>query len=137
MDQLILHLIATIKYRFDYAISNANVEYYQLNIGKGTRTPLEIIHHMRGLMYYSAKVITGDRTPMADITSWQEELRLFYESIAMVKDVLSQNTLLPEDYLKLTQGPLSDALTHIGQLSMMSRLNDNPIPKQNFVHAKI
>ena len=33
---------------------------------------------------------------------------------------------------RLLQGPLSDILTHIGQISMLSTLNDNPIEWEDF-----
>ena len=35
------------------------------------------------------------------------------------------------------QGPLSDAMTHAGQLAMLRRLAGHPVPPENFVFAEI
>jgi len=38
---------------------------------------------------------------------------------------------------QLLQGPLSDAMTHAGQLAMLRRLAGSPIPPENFVFAEV
>jgi hypothetical protein len=38
---------------------------------------------------------------------------------------------------RLLQGPVTDALTHAGQLAMMRRLSGSPIRGENFVVADI
>jgi hypothetical protein len=45
-------------------------------------------------------------------------------------DKTLQEVTLPEDEkcLKLLQGPLCDAMTHVGQLMMLRRLMGSPIP---------
>jgi len=38
---------------------------------------------------------------------------------------------------RLLQGPLSDAMTHAGQLAMLRRLAGTPVPPENFIVADI
>jgi hypothetical protein len=38
---------------------------------------------------------------------------------------------------QLLQGPFSDVMTHIGQLSMLRRLYGSPVPPENFIYADI
>ncbi len=38
---------------------------------------------------------------------------------------------------QLLQGPLSDAMTHIGQISYLRRLYGSPVPSENFIYATI
>ena len=38
---------------------------------------------------------------------------------------------------RLLQGPLSDAMTHAGQLAMLRRLVGSPVPPENFIVAEI
>ncbi|TMQ59291.1 MAG: hypothetical protein E6K76_05455 [Candidatus Eisenbacteria bacterium] len=38
---------------------------------------------------------------------------------------------------RLLQGPLSDAMTHVGQLAMLRRLAGAPVPPENFIVADI
>ena len=35
------------------------------------------------------------------------------------------------------QGPLSDAMTHAGQLALLRRLHGSPVPSENFIFAGI
>jgi len=137
MKKVILHLISTIRYRFDYAIAQSNQSYYQLAIGHGVRTPLEIVYHMRGLMYYCQKVMSNERTPMDPIQDWDTEVQLFYDSLSGLTTYLEEYIEDEKTLLKMTQGPLADALTHIGQLAMISRINNQALDKENFVHAPI
>jgi hypothetical protein len=46
-------------------------------------------------------------------------------------------SLEPGMDLKLVQGPLADALTHIGQLMTMRRKAGAPVPGTNFIKADI
>ena len=133
----IIHLIATIKYRFNHAVSNASEEFWQLNPGQGIRKPIDILHHMRGLMYYAEKAITGVRTPMEEVIDVHSELKQFYESMDSLKEEVQQANLDDDQWFRMIQGPLSDALTHVGQLAMMRRMHGQPIPKQNFMRADI
>jgi hypothetical protein len=38
---------------------------------------------------------------------------------------------------KLFQGPVADALTHVGQLAMLRRLADAPMRSENYFNADI
>ena len=38
---------------------------------------------------------------------------------------------------RLLQGPLSDAMSHAGQLAMLRRLAGSPVPPENFIVARI
>ena len=38
---------------------------------------------------------------------------------------------------QLLQGPLADAMTHVGQLAMLRRLAGDPVPSENFIHAQV
>ncbi|MGP1311157.1 MAG: hypothetical protein ACTS27_13255, partial [Phycisphaerales bacterium] len=51
--------------------------------------------------------------------------------------ILNKNELDINYAKRLVQGPFSDILTHIGQLAMLQRLLDNPIPWEDFSNSKI
>lgn len=137
MKKALLHLVATIEYRFDHAISKIDDSYPTVKIGNGVRTPLEILYHMRGVMYYAIKVCSDSRTVMGEIEDWKTEESKFRESIEMVSNYIKDHSVAEDNALKIIQGPLSDVITHIGQLAMLSRVNKQPIEKQNYVKADI
>ena len=137
MKPALIHLLKTIRYRFDASIAGADQTYPNFQLGHGVRTPLEILLHLRGLVYYAQKAITGQRTNMADMAQWDEEIELFYEALGTLEGLLPEVEIEAETMKRMIQGPLADALTHIGQLAMLSRVNGHEIAKQNYFRADI
>ena len=46
--------------------------------------------------------------------------------------------VVPQERLeRLLQGPLSDAMTHVGQLALLRRVAGDPIPGENFYRADV
>jgi hypothetical protein len=54
-----------------------------------------------------------------------------------VDEVLSSKDIEGERLERLLQGPLSDAMTHVGQLAMLRRIAGAPIHAENFFKADI
>ena len=137
MTKIILHLLETLTYRFRSSISQVDDSFANLDIGHGVRSPIEILYHMRGVMYYANKAITEKRTEMSSISRWDKEVALFIESVEGLKANISKVEISEEIAFRMVQGPISDALTHVGQLAMLSRVHGHPIDKENFFKADI
>ena len=45
-NEFLRHTIATIKYRFDKSVKDTKENFGEFNLGKGSRSPIEIINHM-------------------------------------------------------------------------------------------
>jgi hypothetical protein len=68
---------------------------------------------------------------------WDGEVERFFTAMKMFDDFLASDTPLRADPEKLFQGPLADALTHVGQLSMLRRLAASPVRGENYFIADI
>jgi hypothetical protein len=68
-----------------------------------------------------------------------EEGVRFHEMVSALSSDLASDAELSEDtsFEQLLQGPLSDAMTHAGQLAMLRRLAGSPIPPEDFTAADI
>jgi len=138
-NEYLRHTIATIAYRFQKSVKNAGDDFGDFSAGKGSRTTNEIINHMYHVLSATRIHIEKERFEKElpkkmnlklEVDRFNSELKHFDKTLA--------DTALGMDYSKrLLQGPLSDILTHIGQISMLSRLNDNPIEGENFAAATI
>ena len=53
-----------------------------------------------------------------------------------MKSHLLKNKIDEDIAKKLINGPLSDTLTHIGQLTLLRRLEGNPIKWENYTNAE-
>ena len=69
--------------------------------------------------------------------SFKFEIERFNLELKKTDNVLADKELGMNYSKKLLQGPFSDILSHIGQISMLSRLNDNPIEGEDFSAASI
>ena len=68
---------------------------------------------------------------------WDDEVEHFYETLRRLDTSIARGKPRKVTEEQLLQGPLSDAMTHVGQLSMLRRLTGSPIPSENFIFANI
>jgi hypothetical protein len=61
----------------------------------------------------------------------------FYAVVRKFDDYLASNEPLKSSPEKLFQGPVADALNHIGQLALLRRQSGFPIKGENYYRAEI
>ena len=61
----------------------------------------------------------------------------FYAALELFDAYLASAEPLHESAEKLFQGPIADALTHVGQIAMLRRLAGAPIRGENYFKADI
>lgn len=138
--ELLRHHLATIAYRFQKSISRAPDDFENFELGKGVRTPRELLNHMsHDLLYAKLAVEVGKRQKIEKpkLLTWQGEVDRFHETLAEIDKLIASATLDIQDLKIVLQGPLSDVMTHIGQLAMLSRLSGSPVKGEDFMKAKI
>ena len=137
---LLCHFLAAIAYRTQKALRGAPGHYPDFSAGHQARTPVEILRHMTSLMGYTRTFFLGGSYPMKPepLPTFAAEIERFHEMVAAVGEHLEAGTPLRGiSLLQLLQGPLADAMTHVGQLAMLRRLADAPVPPENFIFASI
>ncbi len=138
-NELLRHTLSTILYRFNKSVANYKPAFPGFSLGKGSRTPTEIVHHMRHVIRWTRLFIEREskESSSEEILSLDKEIMRFLKELKQLDEVLKAKEL-PMNYSKrLLQGPLADVLTHIGQISMLQRMLDNPIRGEDFSSASI
>ena len=70
--------------------------------------------------------------------SWEEEVGRFFRILSELDISLESGTPWNgRTEEQILQGPLADAMTHIGQLAMLRRIASSPIPKESLDEAAI
>lgn len=69
--------------------------------------------------------------------SLESEIERFNSELRSLDAELKKRELDPDFSIRLVQRPLADILTHIGQVSLMSRLNGHPIDGESFATTPI
>jgi hypothetical protein len=83
-------------------------------------------------------MFTGAKYRSPEFPDFQDAIRHFHETLAELSHHLESGSELKDITIeRLLQGPLSDAMTHAGQLAMLRRLSGYPVPPENFVFADI
>ncbi len=69
--------------------------------------------------------------------SWRNEVARFHASLLELDRHLASDGPMGVTAEELFQGPISDALTHIGQIAVLRRQNDSPVRSEVFAKADI
>ena len=136
--QLLRHIIATAAYRGGKAIANAPEGFADFRVGERTRTPAQILAHVGDLFDWALHLAKGehvwrDSSPLP----WADETARFFRVLRAFDDYLDSDELLLAPAERLFQGPIADALTHVGQIAMLRRVAGNPIKGENYFKAEI
>ena len=135
---LLRHTLATIAYRGAKVLHDAPDSFADFRSAETTRTPLQILAHLGDLFDWALSMAKGqpawhDSKPLP----WQNETQRFFASLGSFDDYLAGDASLHASPEKLFQGPVADALNHIGQLAMLRRMAGNPIKGENYFVADI
>ena len=136
--QLLRHAVATLAYRGGKALRDAPADFSAFTPGGACRSAGAILAHMGDLLDWGLSLANGERKWRdSQPRTWEEDVHRFHAALAAFDATLASDQPLHAPVEKLFQGPIADALTHIGQLAMMRRLADAPIKSENYFAAEI
>jgi hypothetical protein len=136
--ELLRHAVATLAYRGAKAVRGAPDGFAGFDAGKTTRTPAEILAHVGDLLDWALALADGkhawhDSTPLP----WPREVVRFHEALARLDARLAAGAPVGYTVPQLFQGPIADALTHVGQIAMLRRMFGAQIRGENYLKADI
>ncbi len=136
--EFLRHVVATIAYRGGKAVRDASPDFASLQISSTSRTPAQILAHIGDLFAWALTMARGtqewhDSKPLP----WADEVERFFRTLAQFDAYLASSEPLNFEPEKLFSGPLADALTHVGQLTMLRRVSGSPVKGENYSKAAI
>ena len=135
---LLRHTVATLAYRGGKALRGAPAEFASFRAGPATRTPVEILAHIGDLLDWAVELAHGRHTWKSEAPKgWEIETARFFDGLARFDAVLAGDERLGTAEGKLFQGPVADALTHVGQLNLMRGLFGAPVKGENYFKAEV
>jgi plasmid stabilization system protein ParE len=136
--EFLRHTLATLAYRGGKALRGAPASFAAFRAGETSRTPLDILGHMGDLFDWAVSLARGEHTwrPAAP-QSWDEQVERFFAALRQFDEILASDAPLGFTAEKLFQGPVADALTHVGQIAMLRRLAGAPVKGENYFKADI
>jgi hypothetical protein len=134
--ELLRHSLATLAYRGGKIIRGASDGFGDF-AGAG-KTPRQILTHIGDLLEWALTLANGTRKwQNTEPLPWTREGERFFATLKAFDDYLASSEPLQAPSEKLFQGPVADALTHVGQLAMLRRMAGEPIAAENYFIAEV
>jgi hypothetical protein len=131
---MLRHTVATLAYRGGKALRGAPAEF----AAYGSRTPGEILAHVCDLFDWALTIADGKETwRNSRPQSWEADIARFFAALEAFDRRLASGVPLCVEPERLFQGPVADALTHVGQIAMLRRMAGCPMSGENYFVAAI
>ena len=136
--ELLRHTVATLAYRGGKTVRDTDESFATFKASKTTRTPAQILAHVGDLLDWALSIAKGNETwNNSEPLEWSREIERFHTALKSFDDYLASDSELSASCERLFQGPIADALTHVGQIAMLRRLAGEPMKGENYSRAKI
>ena len=135
---LLRHLVATLAYRAAKVLRDVPPEFATFTAGPSTRPPVHIVAHMGDLIDWGVWLARGEyRWQPLPSRGWDADVARFFDGLAALDAHLTSDAPLGYTAETIIQGPLADALTHVGQLAMLRGLAEVPVRPESYARAEI
>jgi hypothetical protein len=136
--ELLRHTLATLAYRGGKAVCSAPDGFAEFQAGEGVRTPGQILAHIGDLLDWALSIAMGaQKYQQSKPLPWDQEVERFFAALKKFDDFLASSEPVHVPVEKLFQGPVADALTHVGQINLLRRLARSPVKGESYYVAEI
>jgi hypothetical protein len=136
--ELLRHTVATLAYRGGKAVRNAPSGFAEFRGCPSGRTAGQILAHLGDLLNWGLSIAQGKQSwKNSELLPWEKETDRFFAALQSFDDYLASPEPLQVSAEKLFQGPVADALTHVGQIAMLRRMAGGPVKGENYFVAEV
>jgi hypothetical protein len=136
--EMLRHTVATLAYRGAKAVRGATASFASFKASETTRTPAQILAHVGDLLDWALSIASGKETwHNSEPLAWDKEVERFHTALKSFDEYLASEGKLDASCERLSQGPIADALTHVGQIAMLRRIAGEPMKGENYSRARI
>lgn len=135
---LLRHTVATLAYRGGKALRGAPAGFQSFRASPTTRTPGEILAHIGDLLDWALSIAEGRQVwKDSKAGEWSSDVARFFEGLSRFDAYLASEAPLGSPAERLFQGPVADALAHVGQIALLRRMAGSPVKGENYFKAEI
>jgi hypothetical protein len=136
--EMLRHTVAVVAYRGGKAVRDAPPGFGAFTPDGSPRTVVKIVAHLGDLFDWALTQARGaeawnDSAPL----EWDREVERFFTSLQRFDEYLASPARLDAAPERIFQGAIADALTHVGQLTMLRRLAGVRMKSENYSRAEI
>ena len=135
--------MATLAYRAAKVLRDFPEASRESRLAPAARSPRELLAHLADLMHWAEGLARGeDRWHPVNAGDWAAHRERFFANLAALDAALAAappqappETTVPIE--QILQGPIADALTHVGQLALLRGLAGAPVRPESYARAEI
>lgn len=136
--ELLRHTVATLAYRAEKVLREVPEGFADVRLAPSGRTAVEILGHMADLMEWGTRFATGQYLwQPGEPASWEESRDRFFRGVAALDVALANPAPDSHPLEVIFQGPIADALTHVGQLALMRGAAGLAVRPESYARAQI
>ena len=145
---VLARLVDGLGFRYRWATEGLREEDYDYQPSPDSMTMKQLLEHIHGLVSWTLQSLSGNSQSTAKTPTLQEIRSLTLDKIERISahlvimnpDKLASLRISTRSgehpFWNMVNGPLSDALTHVGQINSWRRLNGNPVPRHSVFLGK-
>jgi hypothetical protein len=135
---MLRHTVATVAYRGGKVLKGSPDGFATFRVGETSKNPTQILAHICDLFDWALSMAKGQETWRdSEPLPWAGQVERFYAALSAFDDYLATDVPLATSAERLFQGPVADALTHVGQIAFLRRLAGSPVRGENYSRADI
>jgi hypothetical protein len=132
------HTVAVVAYRGAKVCRDAPPTFADFRASEQARTPVEIVAHIGDLFDWGLSLAKGQQTwQNTPPLPWKQEVERFFATVGRFDAYLASVDTIACPAERLFQGPIADALSHIGQIAILRRIAGVPIRGENYFQADV
>jgi hypothetical protein len=136
--ELLRHTVATLAYRAEKVLRDPPDGFAAYRLSPSSRTPLDILEHMGDLVEWGDRMARGEyRWEPAPTGSWAAASDRFFRGLLALDESVGASTFEKHSAGQIFQGPIADALTHVGQLAKLRGAISAPVKPESYARAEI
>ena len=132
------HTLATLAYRAQKVLRELPPGFAGFRVGPAARTPAQLAGHLADLLEWACSIAAGkERWEPASSGQLEAEIARFFAALARLDTSLAAAALPEATARTLFQGPIADALTHVGQLALLRGLCGAQVRPESYARSEI
>ena len=136
--QFLRHAVATLAYRAEKVLRDAAPDFAGMRPSPASRTSLEVLSHLGDLMEWALSLARGEnRWQAGEPQDWAGAHARFFQGLAALDAALAEEPFKGRPTEMIFQGPIADALTHVGQLAMLRGMSGRAVRPESYARADI
>ena len=136
--ELLRHTVATLAYRAEKVLRDPPDGFASMRLSPSSRSALDIVSHLGDLMEWGERMARGEYLWEARPSGeWSVACDRFFESVKALDAAIGKASFDKYPVEMIFQGPVADALTHVGQLSIMRGVAGGSVRPESYARAEI